>query len=164
MMQREATLKQKKPIVYKPLQQPWTVSKYSPDLFTQTLEHLLVSQQSFSFGIMTLYRQLHRRNLLSQLSKSSTRQILFLLFGTDPCLFWKRYALNKSSSQMQCIVIQPSVTLPALGIIRLERGAVHRSLWLQRWVFRAELCCRPPRGSSLPNGSFQFVCQSSMET
>lgn len=39
-------------------QQSWMVSKYSPDSFTRTLEHLFASQQSFSFGIMTPRRQL----------------------------------------------------------------------------------------------------------
>lgn len=63
-------------------------------------------------------------NLLSQLSKSSIRQICFPLFQTASYLFWSRYVLNKCSSQKHCIVIQTQVTWPAFDIIRWERGTL----------------------------------------
>lgn len=98
-------------------------------------------------------------SLLSQLSKSSIRQPLFLLFQTNPWLFGRRQVLDKYSSQRYCIVIQPPETWPACAIIRSEGRST--SAWSSghKVKVKSRDLLQPLCRFSPPNGSFQFFCE-----
>lgn len=140
----------------KSLQQCWPVLKCSPLSFSQTLQHLFVSQWSFSFGIMTLQAAIRKKIFDLSFQKSPLGRSFFFLEQTFAYLegvcSWQLLFPNA----LHCNSTPSNLTSfwhhQIGGTSTSAWGSGHRSEYAEQSSAAASL------GPSPPKASFHFLC------